>query len=85
MSYHGEDLITTAKNFVEKYGDQFLQVDPAERQQKLTEFALNEKLTNIKNALLDFGVVYDVWFSEQSLHQSGAITKTIDELRQRAT
>lgn len=80
--YHGEDLITTAKNFVEKYGDQFLKVDPEERQQKLTEFALNEKLTNIKNALLDFGVVYDVWFSEQSLHQSGAITKVIDELRQ---
>lgn len=80
--YHGEDLITTAKNFIAQYGDQFLKVEPAERQQKLTDFALNEKLTNIKNALLDFGVVYDVWFSELSLHQSDAITKVIDGLRQ---
>lgn len=80
--YHGEDLIITAQNFVTQYGDQYLTAEPAERQQKLTEFALNEKLTNIKNALLDFGVVYDVWFSEQSLHQSGAVTEVIEELRQ---
>jgi arginyl-tRNA synthetase len=79
--YHGEDIIETVKNFIKQYNDTYLAIDPATRRAKLIEFALNEKLTNIKNGLLDFGVVYDVWFSEQSLHQSGAVKKVIDELR----
>ncbi|MCL4440624.1 MAG: arginine--tRNA ligase, partial [Firmicutes bacterium] len=36
-----------------------------------------------RNTLLDFGVVYDEWFSEQSLHDSGAIQRTLDELREK--
>lgn len=81
--YHGEDLIDTVKNFIAQHQDTYLTADPALRREKLVEFALNEKLTNIKNSLLDFGVVYDVWFSEKSLHDSGAVEETINELREK--
>lgn len=81
--YHGTDLIDTVQNFINQYQDQYLTSDAAARRAKLVEFALNEKLTNIKNALLDFGVVYDVWFSEQALHQSGKIQETIKQLEDR--
>ncbi|MBM7853763.1 arginyl-tRNA synthetase [Desulfohalotomaculum tongense] len=81
--YHGEDLIDTVKNFIQQYQDKYLNVDGATRREKLVQFALKEKLTAIKNTLLDFGVIYDVWFSEQSLHQSGAIEETIKELQQK--
>ncbi len=81
--YHGEDLIDTVQNFINCYKDAYLTAEPAARRAKLVEYALNEKLTNIKNSLLDFGVVYDVWFSERSLHESGAIESAISELREK--
>ncbi|WP_031514238.1 arginine--tRNA ligase [Desulfofalx alkaliphila] len=81
--YHGEDLIETVKNFIAQYKDSYLTADAASRRSKLVEFALKEKLTDIKNSLLDFGVVYDVWFSEQSLHQGGLVDKTLAELKER--
>lgn len=37
----------------------------------------------IKERLIEFGVDFDVFFHEQSLHDSGAVTQAIDTLRQR--
>ncbi|WP_018086270.1 arginine--tRNA ligase [Desulfurispora thermophila] len=81
--YHGEDIVDTVKNFIALHGDRYLNASPDERRAALTEFALNEKLTAIKNSLANFGVHYDVWFSEQSLHDSGQVQQAIDILRQR--
>ncbi|GAW93773.1 arginine--tRNA ligase [Calderihabitans maritimus] len=81
--YHGEDLIETVKRFISRYGDRYLDADSEERQQKLIEFALEEKLNHIREVLEDFGVYYDVWFHEQTLHESGAIREVIEELRQK--
>jgi len=79
--YHGEDLKDTVGKFIAKYGEKY--VDTAEdlRREKLIEFALDEKLTHIREVLETFGVKYDVWFSEQSLHDSGELEKTISELK----
>ncbi len=44
------------------------------------QHALNNVLTDIKQDLAEFGVVYDDWFSEQSLLDMGAIGKAIDAL-----
>lgn len=81
--YQGEDIIDTVKGYIAQNGSELLQVEETERRQILAEYALKEKLTHIRNTLLDFGVVYDEWFSEQSLHDSGAIQKTLEELRER--
>ena len=54
-----------------------------ERQQKMIATALNEKIAAIKNGLHEFGVDYDVWFSETSLHESGAIQDVVDLLTQK--
>lgn len=81
--YHGEDLIDTVKNIIAEVGDKYLQVDPALRREFLVQTALQEKIAAIKKDLADFGVEYDVWFSEQSLHDSGAIQQTIDVLREK--
>lgn len=81
--YHGEDIIDTIKGFVAKYGDRYLDVSPEERRPVLVKYALAEKLEAIKKTLEEFGVVYDVWFSEQWLHDSGAVREAIDRLRSR--
>ncbi|HWS39228.1 MAG TPA: arginine--tRNA ligase [Actinoplanes sp.] len=38
-------------------------------------------LTEIRESLNRFGVHFDVWFSEQTLHSGGAVEHAIDELR----
>ncbi len=81
--YHGEDLIETARRFIAQHGDRYLAEEPEVRRQALVRFTLDEKLSAIRETLAAFGVRYDVWFSEQSLHDSGAVAETIDLLRER--
>ncbi|MCG9967898.1 arginine--tRNA ligase [Pelotomaculum terephthalicicum JT] len=80
--YHGEDLIGTVRGFVDRNGDAYLKAEAGERRAALVKYALNEKLEAIKRALEDFGVRYDVWFSERFLHESGAVGDTLKLLRE---
>ncbi len=82
--YHGQDIIDTVKRLIERDGDKYLGMDTALRRELLIQYALEEKLQAIKNTLREFGVEYDVWFSEQSLHDSGAIDAVLEELRAKA-
>jgi arginyl-tRNA synthetase len=79
--YHGQDLIDTMKALIEKVGDKYKSVEENLRRELLVKYALEEKISVIKKTLEDFGVNYDVWFSEQSLHDGGEIEKVINELR----
>lgn len=79
--YHGEDIIATCISFREKYGDSYTEVDEGVRRSALAAFALEEKLKSIKSVLSDFGVNYDVWFSEQSLLDDGTVQDTLEFLR----
>ena len=44
-------------------------------------FVLTEQLGDCRNDLMEFGVVFDTWFSEQSLFENGTVAQTIDLLR----
>ncbi|HHW42585.1 arginine--tRNA ligase [Desulfofundulus thermobenzoicus] len=81
--YHGEDLVDTVRGFIARFGHTYLDVPEEKRRQALVDYALQEKLSAIKKALADFGVRYDVWFSEKSLHDKGAVQEAIDILRRR--
>lgn len=81
--YHGQDIIDTAQRIVDAVGDSYLALPEAERQEKMIATALEEKITAIKSGLQEFGVEYDVWFSETTLHESGAIKDVVDLLTQK--
>ncbi|HUS88679.1 MAG TPA: arginine--tRNA ligase [Desulfosporosinus sp.] len=81
--YHGEDLIETVKGLIAKVGDKYLSVEPGLRREFLVRYALDEKMQDIRETLHDFGVEYDVWFNEQSLHDSGAVRSTLEELEKK--
>lgn len=81
--YHGEDLIDTVKGLITKVGDKYLSVEPGLRREFLVRYALEEKMQDIRETLQDFGVEYDVWFNEQSLHDSGAVRSTLEELQKK--
>ncbi|SFH19821.1 arginyl-tRNA synthetase [Nitrosospira sp. Nsp14] len=45
-------------------------------------FVLTEQLGDCRNDLMEFGVVFDTWFSEQSLFDSGAVASAVQLLEQ---
>jgi arginyl-tRNA synthetase len=47
----------------------------------LFERGLNTILDDIRDDLLEFGVVYDEWYSERALEERGAVNKTLHRLR----
>ena len=81
--YHGEDIRDTAKRIIAEVGDSYLALSPEERQEKMIATALDEKIAAIKSGLADFGVEYDVWFSETTLHESGAVKEVVDLLTEK--
>ena len=81
--YHGQDIIDTAQRIVDAVGDSYLQLPEAERQEKMIATALDEKIAAIKSGLAAFGVEYDVWFSETTLHESGAVQEVVDLLTEK--
>lgn len=80
--YHGEDITDTVRNIIKQVKDRYLQIESQLRREFLIQKALEEKISAIRHDLAAFGVDYDVWFSEQSLHDSGAIDQTLQKLQQ---
>jgi arginyl-tRNA synthetase len=51
------------------------------RYRYIFELGLNALLDDIRDDLREFGVVYDDWYSERALAESGAVNKTLNRLR----
>lgn len=81
--YAGQDVVDTVREAIGYYGRSLLDIAPEERRKRLAEFALKQKIDYIKKTLKDFGIEYDVWFSESSLYESGKLWEVIDELTER--
>jgi arginyl-tRNA synthetase len=79
--YQGEDIIDHMKNYIDQNGDKLLTTKPEERRRELVDYALPKNLERIKKGLESYGIKYDVWFSEQSLYDSGELEETIKFLR----
>lgn len=75
-AYHGEYLMDLAKIAVSKYGDKILEKDES----FFTEYAEKHMLDMIKKTLSDYGIEYDVWFSEKSLHASDSVKRALKKL-----
>ncbi len=78
--YAGQDVIDTVKGIISRYGKDWVALSSEERRRCLVEEALQEKVTYIAKTLQEFGINYDVWFSEKTLHQAGKIDEVIAEL-----
>ena len=81
--YHGYDIIETAQRIIRIYGKEFVALDEKECLAKFLDIAYKEKLAGLKEDLEAFGVTYDVWFSEKSLHDANKIREAVDFLQER--
>jgi len=79
--YHGQDIIVTAQRIIDQEGDRYLKMSQPERLDVFKELARQEKLAILREDLESFGVAFDHWFSEKSLHENGAIKKTCQTLQ----
>jgi arginyl-tRNA synthetase len=81
--YRGEYIKELASEVYELYREQILELSKEEAVSFLAEFGLRKMLEEIKRDLADFGVKFDVWFSERSLYQTKYVEKTINFLREK--
>lgn len=71
--YHGEYLIDLAQDCFSQYGHELFK----KSELFFARYAQDQLLDAIKQTLSDYKIHYDVWFSEKTLHESGAIEKAI--------
>ncbi len=81
--YQGEDIRELAKAFYDENGDGFLNRDAAERHAAMARFGLDRNIPRMQADLKRYGVEYDEWFFESSLHESGYVAETVEKLAAR--
>ena len=81
--YHGEDIAEHMRDFIAIHGDRYINTDSEERKKIFVDFALPRNIARIKEGLESYGIHFDVWFSEQTLHKSGEVAETIQLLKDR--
>ena len=80
--YHGDDIKEHAKAFIAINGDKYLDADEKDRKAALVDYALEKNITALKEDLEKYRIVYDVWFRESTLHDSGAVQGSLDKLKE---
>jgi len=79
--YRGEYVIGYSRALVEEHDDSLRDVpDTAEGWVRFADLVVPTVLDSLRRDLECFGIHFDVWFSERSLHESGAVREEIDRL-----
>ena len=81
--YKGAYVADAARELRAEQGDALADLAPDERRSRITDWAFRRMLAGIRETLARLGVEFDVWFSERTLHETGAIAETVEELRAR--
>ncbi len=81
--YQGEDIKVRAKEFADLHGDKYVNAPSEERTQALIDYALPANVEGLRRDLEKYRIKYDVWFSEKSLHESGAVMDVVKLLSDR--
>ncbi len=79
--YPGPDVAVRAQEVLAQRPD-LLDLPEDEAVAVARDFGCQAQLQAIKDTLEQFGVRFDVWFSERGLHQGGAVEKAIARLRE---
>ena len=81
--YHGDDIKELAQAIYKEHGDSWKDLSEEERLDKMAQYGLSINIPKMKEDLLKYGIVYDQWFFESSLHESGYVAETVELLGQK--
>jgi arginyl-tRNA synthetase len=79
--YRGEYMIDLAREFRQEVGDRYRGAPLSEILPEFSRYAGDRILAGIRDDLGRFGVVFDRWFSEQTLHDRNVVDETIRKLQ----
>lgn len=80
QGYQGEYLIDLARELLTEKGRSLLEMSKEERVAYCREWGCRRILENQRQDLQDYGVIYDRWFSERALHESGAVDAVVERM-----
>ena len=78
--YHGDDIRELAKARYDLHGESYLDKPVEERHADMAHFGLERNIPKMKSDLERYGIKFDEWFFESSLHNSGFVADTVEEL-----
>jgi len=81
--YQGDYIVTMAHALKDQQGDRLLSQSEDEAITTCARYAAGLIIEGIRQDLLDFGIAFDQWFSEQSLYDSGRVGACIETLRKK--
>lgn len=79
-AYHGADITEHAENFIEEFGNKYVNCESAERRKALVDYALPKNIEGLERDLNRYRITYDKWFRESTLHNDGSVEKVITAL-----
>lgn len=79
--YQGGDIKDLAQEYTELYGNVLVEKSSEERKKALIDFALPKNIAKMKEDIAKYKIVYDKWFNESELHNSGEVLDTIELLK----
>lgn len=79
--YQGEYIIDLAQAIKDENGDKFTSFADDERNQALSQIALEKMIKSQQGAMATYRVEYDNWFRESSLRDENAHFEILDELK----
>ena len=80
--YQGEYIKEIANNLIQQDAS-ILDLPEAKQQVEFRERAYKWQLEDQKRVLKTFNTHFDIWFSERSLHESGAVEHGLDQLKKK--
>lgn len=78
-AYHGDYLKNLAQLFIKEFGSSSLN----QPEKIFAQFAQNRLLAQIQETLKEYGIIFDVWFSEKTLHDDDLVHKALEILKER--
>ena len=81
--YQGADITELAKEYAEINGDSLVEADSEARKKALVDYALPKNIKKMQEDMAAYKIVYDKWFFESELHNSGEVKGVVDLLTEK--
>ncbi|MDI9370206.1 MAG: arginine--tRNA ligase [Synergistaceae bacterium] len=81
--YRGDYIYDIARAVMEREGNRYASLPASDSLPFFKSFAAESILDTIRSDLSDFGVEFDVWFSENSLYERDLVPQAMNRLKER--
>ena len=81
--YRGDDIKELAQAFFEANGDAYQDAPEDKWLDDMSRFGLERNIPKMKDDLRKYGIEYDEWFFESTLHDSGYVAETVSLLTEK--